>query len=145
VSLVTHLQGMLNLSLLSRYIVQYWTHILTALWSRILFFVPSVSEIDALMLSTVAFTVGTLFLSPIKKKETREQQFAPAAWTAVLFAILVLTFAAGTIYSRDLSGFFYDLTAGLLALCALILPRSTMSNRRCSSLSSCCFASRRRY
>jgi hypothetical protein len=116
VSFLAHLQGMLNLSLLSRYVVQYWANILTALWSRILFFVPNLSKIDAMMLSIVTFTAGTLFLSPIKRKETRRQPVASSVLTALTFAILVFIFAAGTIYSQDMSGTFRDLTAGLLSL-----------------------------
>lgn len=120
VTLVSHLQGFLKLSLLSRYIVQYWTNVLTTVWSKVLFFLPRVSEIDALMLSAIAFTAGTLFLSPAKENEGRKRKFTSSAvWTAVLFAFLVLIFATGTLYSPEHAGFFYDMTAGLIRLAGL--------------------------
>lgn len=120
VSLVSHLQGFLKLSLLSRYIVQYWTNVLTKLWSKVLFFLPRVSETDALMLSTIAFTAGTLFLAPAKENQGRERRVTNSSiWTGVLFAVLLLIFATGTFYSRERSGFFYDITAGLVHLVGL--------------------------
>jgi hypothetical protein len=120
VTLVSHLQGFLKLSLLSRYIVQYWTNVLTTIWSKVLFFLPRVSETDALMLSAISFTAGTLFLAPAKEADARARRFtSSAAWTALLFAILILIFATGTLYAREQSGFFYDATVGLLRLAGL--------------------------
>lgn len=113
VSLMSNAQGLLNLSRLSRYIVQYWTTLLTAFWGRLLFFLPRVVEVDALMLSVITFTAATLFLAPVEQKPRRQRS---NIWlTSALFALILLMFSAGTLASFQQAGFFYSATFHVLA------------------------------
>jgi hypothetical protein len=138
VTLTTHAQSLLNLSLLSRYVIQYWTQTLTSCWNTLLSpLIPKVTQVDALILSIISFTGLTLFFSP--KIENREPVRTPVnaiVWTTGSFAFLLLIFAAGTLSSPDISGIFYAFTRALLLLLNLDIMRFSARQQRVLLLAS---------
>jgi hypothetical protein len=117
ITFAAHLQGFMQVSWIADYLVRNWIALLFVIWRNILFFVPKLTEVDALALSIIVFTANTLFLSPIveaKKAGTRSLRAEVA--TALSFCILLLVFSLGIYASIDQHGMLYNLTSGVVAL-----------------------------
>ena len=123
VSFAVHLEGFIKLSRLSRLMLEQWSSALHALWRTVLFFIPQVGKTDAVVLSIIAFTMTTTFLSPvvaaggIRRRDSHAQ-----AGIAASFAFLLLLFSLGVYASIGEGGIIYDLTRAALALLGIDLP-----------------------
>jgi hypothetical protein len=117
ITFAAHLQGFVQLSRIAKSLVDNWIAVLFVLWRNVLFFVPRVSETDALALSIIVFTANTLFLSPVvESKKAGKRSLSTELATALSFCVLLLVFALGIYASIGQHGMLYDLTNSAAAL-----------------------------
>jgi hypothetical protein len=112
----------MQLSRIAKSLVENWTAVLLVIWRNILFFVPKLTETDALALSIIVFTANTLFLSPVvETKKAAKRSLRAELGAALSFCTLLLVFSLGIYASIDQQGMLYNLTDRVVALAAIKL------------------------
>jgi hypothetical protein len=123
ITLAAHMQGLVKLSFISRYIVQNWTDLLQFTWRHILFFVPNLAKTDAIVLSIFAFTTSTIFWSPAVEARKNVKRWRETVSVALSFSFLVLVFYLGIFLSvaTNERSVLYEVTRYVVALLGIDL------------------------
>lgn len=102
ITLTANLRGTMQLAQYVRTAVEHWDAIVTSIWRTLLFFLPTLSTVDALLLSVFSFTLVALFSSRSSADESAHQKafdipfFPPVILAAIFTAGMSQSSAPGS-------------------------------------------------
>jgi hypothetical protein len=97
ISLAANLQGLVALANWTKHLLGSWTSGLTVVWQHLLFFLPKVHAMDALVLTFVAFSVVTMVVSSVKGDVPRPSSKGQLVSLAFASVFILAIFVSGAL------------------------------------------------